>query len=207
MPEARDRIMRAVDLAELYIRRRQQLAFGSGGNYRWGETASPGAETPAAPDTSGRVRRSPFSRRGRGGGRRQVQPRRSELPSWYPRRPLQDITAITRAYQRRRERLRGEGGDEQPETPMFQVYTDVEESAYLEHNNPSTTPLAVRLCPPSSSSKPDKEWEYVTPQRKLLDSIDKVEKALKEELEKMKRTPSAKKAEREKKVRTLMTMR
>ncbi|VFQ71886.1 unnamed protein product [Cuscuta campestris] len=182
MPEARDRIMRAVDLAELYIRRRQQLAFGSGGNYRWGETASPGAETPAAPDTSGRVRRSPFARRGRGGGRRQ-------------------------AYQRRRERLRGEGGDEQPETPVFQVYTDVEESAYLEHNNPSTTPLAVRLCPPSSSSKPDKEWEYVTPQRKLLDSIDKVEKALKEELEKMKRTPSAKKAEREKKVRTLMTMR
>lgn len=51
------------------------------------------------------------------------------------------------------------------------------------------------------------ESEFVTPQKKLLNSIDKVEKVVMEELQKLKRTPSAKKAEREKRVRTLMSMR
>lgn len=49
--------------------------------------------------------------------------------------------------------------------------------------------------------------ETLTPQKKLLNSIDKVEKVVMEELQKLKRTPSAKKAEREKRVRTLMSFR
>lgn len=49
--------------------------------------------------------------------------------------------------------------------------------------------------------------DFLTLQKKLLNSIDVVEKVLLEELHKLKRTPTAKKAEREKKVRTLMSMR
>lgn len=51
------------------------------------------------------------------------------------------------------------------------------------------------------------EAEILTPQKKLLNSIDKVEKVVMEELQKLKRTPSAKRAEREKRVRTLMSFR
>ena len=51
------------------------------------------------------------------------------------------------------------------------------------------------------------ESEFLTPQKKLLNSIDTVEKVVMEELQKLKRTPSAKKAEREKRIRTLMSMR
>ncbi|KAG6399514.1 hypothetical protein SASPL_140995 [Salvia splendens] len=47
----------------------------------------------------------------------------------------------------------------------------------------------------------------LTPQKKLLNSIDVVERVVMEELQKMKRTPSAKRAERERRVRTLMSMR
>lgn len=46
-----------------------------------------------------------------------------------------------------------------------------------------------------------------TPQKKLLNSIEIVEKVVMEELHRLKRTPTAKKAEREKIVRTLMSMR
>lgn len=49
--------------------------------------------------------------------------------------------------------------------------------------------------------------DFLTPQKKLLNSIDTVEKAVMDELGKLKRTPSAKRAEREKRVRTLMSMR
>ncbi|XP_060177317.1 protein POLYCHOME-like isoform X1 [Lycium barbarum] len=49
--------------------------------------------------------------------------------------------------------------------------------------------------------------DCLTPGRKLLDSIETVEKDVKEELHKLKRTPSARKQEREKRVKTLMSMR
>ncbi|KAJ0042305.1 hypothetical protein Pint_18638 [Pistacia integerrima] len=48
------------------------------------------------------------------------------------------------------------------------------------------------------------ELESLTPQKKLLNSIVK---SIMEELGKLKRTPSARKAEREKRVGTLMSMR
>lgn len=49
--------------------------------------------------------------------------------------------------------------------------------------------------------------EFLTPQKKLLNSIDTIEEVVREELEKLKRAPSAKKADRERRVRTLMSMR
>ncbi|GJY50773.1 ubiquitin-60S ribosomal protein L40-like protein [Tanacetum coccineum] len=48
--------------------------------------------------------------------------------------------------------------------------------------------------------------EFLTPSQKLLNVIDKVEKLFMQELNNLKRTPAAKKAEREKRVRTLMSM-
>jgi len=57
------------------------------------------------------------------------------------------------------------------------------------------------------SDLPEGESETLTPQKKLLNNIDQVQEAVLEELKKLKRTPSAKKAEREKRVRTLMSMR
>ncbi|KAG9450681.1 hypothetical protein H6P81_010646 [Aristolochia fimbriata] len=40
--------------------------------------------------------------------RRRRRPKKSRLPSWYPRTPLRDITAIVAAMERRRVRLRNE---------------------------------------------------------------------------------------------------
>ncbi|KAL6223225.1 hypothetical protein ACLB2K_006613 [Fragaria x ananassa] len=80
-----------------------------------------------------------------------------------------------------------------------------------EHRVLSVTPSTIkkRPCAPPSVLKVHKillevvnqpdEGEFVTPQKKLLNSIDKVEKVVMEELQRLKRTPSAKKAERERK--------
>ncbi|KAM0008085.1 hypothetical protein Hdeb2414_s0122g00803641 [Helianthus debilis subsp. tardiflorus] len=51
------------------------------------------------------------------------------------------------------------------------------------------------------------EGEGETPQKRLLKSMEIVEKVVMEELNRLKRTAAAEKAEREKKVRTLMSMR
>ncbi|KAL5545534.1 hypothetical protein UlMin_005221 [Ulmus minor] len=157
--------------------------------------------------------------RGRGRGQNSV------LPSWYPRTPLADITAVVRAIERRRARLRGDEGLE-IESPIPEDQRGLDPSvpsldAPLEHDNSITTPApsAVRIkpCPPSVikvhkilhevANQNTAESECLTPQKKLLNSIDTVEKVVMEELKKLKRTPSAKKAERENRVRTLMSMR
>ncbi|XP_019166212.1 PREDICTED: protein POLYCHOME-like [Ipomoea nil] len=269
MPEARDRLSRPVDVAEIYRRRVTGIGEGThmeeggilhphrddvddlsvGSPFRWGATGltgAVGAGSAAAAAAGGvgtpiRNRRSPYratpsARRGRGSsarvigrenishtGRRLVRARGGVLPSWYPRRPLQDITYITRAYQRRRERLR-EGEEVEPGTPLLRDQTALDPtiatpSAQLEHNPITPFPtLRSRLCPPSVIDKLPKilnevkdqnaqDWEFLTPEKKLLNSIDTVEKVFKEELQKLQRTPSAKKAEREKRVKTLMSMR
>ncbi|XP_059668466.1 protein POLYCHOME-like [Cornus florida] len=149
----------------------------------------------------------------------------SVLPSWYPRTPLRDVTSIVRAIERRRARLREIEGLE-IESPIPQDQVALNDStistpgAQLEHNismmSPSST---IRMKPGSKSiGKVSKillditnqnagESDILTPQKKLLNSIDTVEKVVMEELNKLKRTPSAKRAEREKRVRTLMSMR
>lgn len=72
---------------------------------------------------------------------------------------------------------------------------------------PSTAKVHQILLDITRQSSAEEEEEALTPQKKLLNSIDKVEKVVMEEIQKMKSTPSAKRAEREKRVRTLMSMR
>lgn len=57
------------------------------------------------------------------------------------------------------------------------------------------------------SHQNDEDSACLTPQKKLLNNIEIVEKVVMEELRKLKRTPSAKKAKRERRVQTLMSMR
>ncbi|XP_031287164.1 protein POLYCHOME-like [Pistacia vera] len=146
----------------------------------------------------------------------------SVLPAWYPRTPLRDITTVVRAIERRRARL-GEVEGLQMESPMSQDQRVVGSpkplsGAQPEHNTTILSPtMHKKLCQPSVGKVPKillditnqagGELESLTPQKKLLNSIDKVERVVMEELNKLKRTPSARKAEREKRVRTLMSMR
>lgn len=128
------------------------------------------------------------------------------------------------AIERRRARL-GEVEGPHMESPMSQDRRVVDSpeplsGAQLEHNTSVLSPIPTfheKHCPPSVGKVPKillditnqagGELEPLTPQRKLLNSIDKVEKVVMEELNKLKRTPSARKAERDKRVRTLMSMR
>ncbi|XP_027176811.1 protein POLYCHOME-like [Coffea eugenioides] len=279
MPEARDRISRAEDLAAIYTRRRQSIISGGSGNgnlssggisvladeamdvgpttpFRWGAMAMTGTRgggmgvadgsvgggfergslgTPriwrgrhlqmSPVRVIGRQNMSPTVRgsrgrvRGRGRGRGG-----SVLPNWYPRTPLQDVTAIVRAIERRRASLReGEGHQLESPIPQEQTVHDPTVStsgAQLEHDISMITPyptIRSRACPVSVGKVPKillditnqnaGETAFLTPEKKLLNSIDTVEKVVMEELHKLKRTPIAKKAEREKKVKTLMSMR
>lgn len=156
--------------------------------------------------------------------RRRGRSSNSVLPSWYPRTPLQDISAVVRAIERRRARLvENDGQHTEGQIPQGRNILDqylLVPGAQLEHGVPVTPYSAVRTkqCPPPSVGRVQKiireatntqtaEGEFLTPQKKLLNSIDTVEKVVMEELQRLKRTPSAKKAEREKRVRTLMSMR
>ncbi|KAL3841221.1 hypothetical protein ACJIZ3_025812 [Penstemon smallii] len=253
MPEGRDRLFRNDDVLATYSNRRRissdrnvgrvdSIIFvledesdegqATGTPFRWRTTPMVGTHGPIGRGTIGSSRfgrnlRSPapitgkenLSRSGRGRGRGG-----SILPSWYPRRPLQDITAVMRAIQRRRARL-GESEGLQPESPMLQDRAAHNPSvstsgAPLEHDLSMISPyptIGKRRCPPTLGKVPkillditnknDEDSACLTPQKKLLNNIDTVEKVVMEELRKLKRTPSAKKAEREKRVRTLMSMR
>ncbi|XP_073157915.1 protein POLYCHOME-like [Henckelia pumila] len=159
--------------------------------------------------------------RGRGGYRGRGS---SVLPAWYPRRPLRDITAVARAIERIRAR-RGEGEGLLTESPILQDQTVHDPSvsasgAQLEHDISMASPhptIGIKHGPPTIGKVPKillditrqsaEETTCLTPQRKLLNSIDNVEKVVMDELRKLKRTPTAKKVEREKRVRTLMSMR
>ncbi|KAL6555425.1 negative regulation of ubiquitin-protein transferase activity [Orobanche gracilis] len=170
----------------------------------------------------GRENMSPLvgSARARGRGRRGTF-----LPAWYPRKPLQDITAVVRAIERRRAHWGGSEGlqtgspipqdrihDPSPSTSSVQLGNDI--SMISPHPT-----IGFRRCPPTIGKVPKILLDItnnqndgdspacLTPQKKLLENIDTVEKVVMEELRKLKRTPSAKKAEREKRVRTLMSMR
>ncbi|VVB06087.1 unnamed protein product [Arabis nemorensis] len=149
------------------------------------------------------------------------------LPSWYPRTPLRDITHIIRAFERRRGAGMGVGGDgREIEIPTHQQVGVLESPVSLsgEHNCLMVTPGPYvgfkRNCPPSTAkvhkmllditkeiSEEEEAAGFITPEKKLLNSIDKVEKIVMEEIQKLKSTPRAKRDEREKRVRTLMSMR
>ncbi|KAL6987073.1 negative regulation of ubiquitin-protein transferase [Sarracenia purpurea var. burkii] len=156
--------------------------------------------------------------RGRGRGSASV------LPSWYPRTPLRDVTAVVRAIERRRARLREIEG-QQLENPLIHDQDLLQPSvlkpaAQLEHELSIFSPnprfgfkprlLSVGKVPKillDITNQNGGNSECITPQKKLLNSIDTVEKVLMEELKNLKRTPSAKKAQRAERTRTLMSMR
>ncbi|KAJ9167653.1 hypothetical protein P3X46_019268 [Hevea brasiliensis] len=257
MPESRDRLSRAIDIAALFARRRSGIVgfyedqqdlerafFGSPSgppmvaNRTRAVGMSPigrgrgGSGTPRGQTGRGRNiyrtqaigrENTPIGsvRRGNGSGRGRAS--NSVLPSWYPRTPLRDITAIVRAIERRREIL-GVGRAQEIESSVprsYGVLDSSEESpdAHLERSNTIMSPipsLELKPCPPTVGKIPrillditnqSSEDSLLTPQKKLLNSIDTVEKEVIEELQKLKRSASAKKAERDKKVRTLMSMR
>lgn len=131
------------------------------------------------------------------------------------------------ALERRRARL-GETEGHETGIPLPVGPRDLDPSLRtpggpLEHGaslvTPSPSVQKKKLGPPSvgkvpkillnitNKPFPDNSSKFLTPQKKLLNQIDAVEKEVMEELRKLKRTPSAKKAEREKRVRTLMSMR
>lgn len=147
------------------------------------------------------------------------------LPAWYPRKPLRDITSVVRAIERRRAH-REEGEGLETESPILQDqivhYPSVSTSvAQLEQDLSVTSPfpptIGIRRCPPTIGKVPkillnitnqsDEDSACLTPQKKLLNNIETVERVVMEELHKLKRTPSAKKDERQKRVKTLMSMR
>ncbi|XP_050382839.1 protein POLYCHOME-like [Argentina anserina] len=233
--ESRFRLVRPFDIAEAFAQRRSGgvriLVDERPGPARF--MAAPAAiRRPLGIwGTSGRVApsslRTPGTgiRRGRSGlgvvtparentppvgsfSRRRGQGSNSVLPYWYPRTPLRDITAITRAIERRRARLAEENGqtlEGQVPSQKPQVFTATP-STIKKRPRPPPSVLKVQKILLEVANQPD-EGDFVTPQKKLLNSIDKVEKVVLDELQRLKRTPSAKKAERERKVRTLMSMR
>ncbi|KAL8208551.1 hypothetical protein R6Q57_007963 [Mikania cordata] len=157
-------------------------------------------------------------RRGRGGR----SGSHSVLPSWYPRTPLRDITHVVRAIERRRMHM-GDGEGQILRSPIPHPLIHHQTAGQdpsplgvqLEHEVSLVTPkpkLALKTLGKvplilNVIANQDEGDSELTPQKKLLNSIDIVEKVVMEELNRLKRTPSAQKAEREKKVRTLMSMR
>ncbi|KAJ0037897.1 hypothetical protein Pint_22116 [Pistacia integerrima] len=214
MPESRDRLVRPVDIATVFAQRRSETL----GILR--DEPEQSSNHLGSPVT--RVANTTAARGQSVGGGRGGSARRGSfvLPAWYPRTPLRDITAVVRsipfrppfghenlhgvlciqvkcipAIERRRARL-GQVEGLQMESPMSRDQRVVD--------SPKPLSQYYSSVPKSNGGG---ELESLTPQKKLLNSIDKVEKVVMEELNKLKRTPSARKAEREKRVRTLMSMR
>ncbi|XP_059298521.1 protein POLYCHOME isoform X1 [Lycium ferocissimum] len=233
MPNTRDRLSRAEDLIGMYSRRRRRTVEGCGIAIFEDEQEERATMNFSAGDWNGARRRVGIGMPRNGNsarviGRENISQGRgghSVLPSWYPRTPLRDITSILRAIERRGARL-GESEGQQLESPIPQDWTvfdpsDSTSGAQLEHDNSFMTPhptLRSRHYPKFVGKVPkilldityqndSGHSDGLTPERKLLHSIDKVEKAVMEELHKLMRTPIAKKQEREKRVGTLMSMR
>ncbi|CAN8254444.1 unnamed protein product [Cochlearia groenlandica] len=255
MPEARDRIVRPVDYAEIFVNRRSHGVLLDEPASRLGLFEPPVQRLPADLETRA-IARGNFSSWRPGGdnsrsdhsvfrlstqGRENVpmvygrcgRGRASSivLPSWYPRTPLRDITHVIRAIERKRRACMGVGcdGRDIENTTHQQEFGVLESPLPLsgEHKCLTKTPGPSvgfkRSCPQPSTAKvhkmllditkeisEEKEEEeagFITPEKKLLDSIDIVEKIVMEEIQKLKSTPRAKREEREKRVQTLMSMR
>uniref|UniRef100_A0A5B7BNJ6 Protein POLYCHOME n=1 Tax=Davidia involucrata TaxID=16924 RepID=A0A5B7BNJ6_DAVIN len=237
MPESRDRLSRPDDVTAMFSRRRRTIGgigilvdepeMGLGTPFRWGTTAMTGTRGTmgVAATRGGGVGRVSFGTprvgngRGRnfyespaigpqnrpvGNGRRgRVRSTNSVLPSWYPRTPLRDITAVVRAIERRRGRLREREGQ--------QIESPIPQTVQLEHDISMISPNPTIGMKPKIlldiTNQNAGESDVLTPQKRLLNSIHTVEKVVMEELRKLKRTPSAKREEREKKVGILMSLR
>lgn len=85
-------------------------------------------------------------------------------------------------------------------------YSMVTPGPSVGFKRPSTAKVHQMLLDITRENTGEDE-EALTPQKKLLNSLDKVEKVVMEDIQKMKSTPSAKRAERKRQVRTLISMR
>lgn len=202
MAESRDRLLRSNAVTTSFGNRRQ----AANGFSVFQDEAEAGFVTPfrrgATPLT--RVTRGSLgtaATRGRGGdvGRGNGRDGGSLLPSWYPRAPLRDITAIIRAIERRTAHGLREA-EEDPQTnspvpPEGQVPNEHALGSQLEHN--------LRL----NHNKGEDDCLTHQQPRKLVNNIYSMEIAILEEMRTVMNTPSAKKAERAKKMKTLMSMR
>ena len=72
---------------------------------------------------------------------------------------------------------------------------------------PSPVTQAVKITGGITLKENRPDWYFLTPEKKLLNSIEQVSEVWVKEQRKLERTPAAKKAERERKVRVLMSMR
>ncbi|KAK6123296.1 hypothetical protein DH2020_042973 [Rehmannia glutinosa] len=137
---------------------------------------------------------------GSGGGR--GRGRGSALPIWYPRRPLNDITAV--AIERRRKC----GEDLQTDRPSVSDISIISPYPTISTRRfPPTIGKVPKILHNITHHNDGEDSAYLTPQKKLLNNIDTVEKVVMEELKKLRRTPSKLREEQKKRVRTLMSMR
>ncbi|XP_021733998.1 protein POLYCHOME-like [Chenopodium quinoa] len=232
---SRDRLARPVDISALYrgAARRVDLIVDQPGLTWTGLSGDGSRNVSGGGSVSGRragIGRGWYTQRQLQTGQENRTPRMmagrryggargrgSRLPSWYPRTPLRDITAIVRAIERRRAELNRttEATEEQTNTE-----TATAPNAEPEQEIGSQTPLPTISVKPQPSPA-TKVWQitprnadnnetgsdFMTPQKRLLHSIEKVREVWLEDRKKLEKTPAAKRAEREKKVRTLMSMR
>ncbi|KAK9664969.1 hypothetical protein RND81_14G080900 [Saponaria officinalis] len=224
MPVSRDRLSRPVDISTLLpnAQRRVNLVVDEPG-LRLRGLSSLNASISKPSGSAGRLRRHgsqayrarlrhqrylnrlPVDQENRTPGSvRQSQRRRSLLPSWHPRTPLRDITAIARAIERRRAELQDQRHE--PSVPESDAPSS---SSQLENetNIPTPTPTIPVKISDDVKDENANASEPMTPEKRLLNSIDTVRQIWVEEQERVEKTPAAKKAERDRKVRTLMSMR
>ncbi|XP_058073524.1 protein POLYCHOME-like [Magnolia sinica] len=167
--------------------------------------------------------------------RRRTRPRKSPLPSWYPRTPLRDITAVVNALERRRTRLRAaaELRRRNQESPNYSPVPFVSTPSRQERSISEQMPLPIQdqdllinisdfPTSPStiikSSSQPVENPPEISPsikslvvhntevtdvEKKCMDLIEEFEKVVRENLQRILKTPTKKKPERS----TLMSMR
>nr|ASM93579.1 OSDLa [Dianthus caryophyllus] len=223
MPVSRDRLSRPVDISSLLpnAQRRVNLVVDEPG-LRLRGLSSLNASISKPSGSASRLRRRSSQYRARlrqqrylarlppdqenrtPVGLRNVQGRRSVLPSWHPRTPLRDITAIARAIERRRAELQ----EQRRETSVPESSAASSSQPENETNIPTPTPtIPVKILDSDVKDEIAGDSESMTPEKRLLNSIDTVRQVWVEEQEKVEKTPAAKKAERDRKVRTLMSMR
>ncbi|KAJ3679717.1 hypothetical protein LUZ60_017728 [Juncus effusus] len=155
----------------------------------------------AAGHVAGQYNENENSVAGQSGSQRK---RRSPLPEWYPRAPLRDITAICKAIEKR-NLLKDD---------------DVAPQRLTLSPAKHQTPIATNQIKPSFKSDPT-VLDFLTPikilytpemeeyEKKLTESIEKLERIVKRNLrrEKKMKSNTACVSKREVRVRTLMSMR
>ncbi|XP_020592793.1 protein POLYCHOME-like [Phalaenopsis equestris] len=185
--------------------------------------------SPAAMTGQGKVRRLfpmnnkeniPYGWR-RSPAARVRRPGRSPLPDWYPRTPLRDITAIVKAYEKKRLRIQAAQASAASSSaaPDIQISNpQPQESTPPPASHPSTTlpleaypttmikpHLQADETPQTPAPTTDHAYDGQTPatESPLLNSIEQIERAVKRNMARMKKPEN----KRVTQLRNLMSMR